>query len=76
MSHFYGTIDGRTRRSQATRCGDKSSGLVTHAASWSGAVRVELRHNPDTGHDEYTVSLVPWRGSGASRTLATGTLTK
>ena len=70
MSHFYGTVDGG--RSEATRQGHKKTGIVTNAASWSGAVRVSLYHNSDTGKDEYTVSLSPWRGKGVSRLIKNG----
>lgn len=69
MSHFYGTLKGA--RGEATRCG--SDALVTHAAGWRGAVRVELTRDGD--RDCYRVSLVPWQGSGgAPRVLAAGVL--
>ena len=72
MSHFYGTIESET--SKTTRIGDKS-GLVTHAAGWSGAVRVELTHNPLTGTDHYEITITPWENSGGkSRYIASGTL--
>ena len=70
MSHYYGTLEGS--RGKATRCGTKGSGLTTHAASWSGAVRVDLWHDADTGRDMASVSLVPWRGSGIRRELYAG----
>lgn len=70
MSHFYGTLKGA--RGRATRCGHKSSGLVTQAASWSGAVEVELRHDEATGKDRYTVRQMPWHGRGVGEVLAEG----
>lgn len=74
MSHFYGTISNG-RGIQATKCGHKPSGLVTHAAGWNGAVRVEVSHNEATGKDEFTVTLVPWKSSGGcSHVIASGTL--
>lgn len=72
MSHFYGTLQGA--RGEATRLANKKSGLVTHAAGWQGAIRVDVRHD-DEGKDRYRVQLVPWKGSGGtSRVLAEGIL--
>lgn len=73
MSHFYATID--STHAQATKCGTKSSGLTTHAAGWKGAIRVHVTHNASTGNDEFTVELVPWKGSGGTpEVLARGVL--
>jgi hypothetical protein len=75
MSHFYGTVDGKRQKSEATRRGFKDSGLTTFAAGWSGAVRVDIRHDSETGKDIFEVSLVPWRNSGGrERVIATGEL--
>jgi hypothetical protein len=71
MSHFYGTIKGT--RGKATRCGDKRSGLRTVAASWSGAVVVEL-YQDDLGRDCFHVAQCPWQGSGVNEVLATGAI--
>lgn len=70
MSHFYGTLQGN--RGEATRCGSKSSGVVTYAASWQGAVRVQLYYDEATGKDMASVELVPWRGVGAYQTIYDG----
>lgn len=70
MSHFYGTIEGT--RGKGTRCGSKASGLTVHAASWDGAVRVQLLHDAATGKDMAEVSLIPWRGRGATHMLYAG----
>ena len=70
MSHFYSTLEGN--RGKVTRCGTKGSGITTHAASWSGAVRVELWHDDDSGRDWALVELVPWRGTGVKRELYRG----
>ncbi len=73
MSQFYGTIDG-SAKTQATRRGTKNSRLVTHAAGWGGAIRVELFED-DNGDDCFRVDLVPWQGSGGhSKQLADGRL--
>ena len=70
MAHFYGTLKGT--RGEATRCGGKGSGLVTYAASWEGAVRVDLSHDPVTGRDRARVTLTPWQGRGTERLLYDG----
>lgn len=70
MAHFYGSVKGQ--KGEGTRLGSKSSGLQVYAAAWQGAVYVGLYHNAKTGQDMATVSLVPWHGSGASRTLYVG----
>lgn len=68
MAHFYGTLRGN--RGEVTRTG--SSELVAHAASWQGAVRTHLFHDPKTGRDMARVTLVPWRGTGCDRLLYEG----
>ena len=75
MSHFYGTLDGMARTT-ATRRGNKNSGITTYAAGWSGAIRVTVWHDDDTGKDKFCVDLVPWQSSGGySKELANGELT-
>lgn len=69
MSHFYGTLDGN--RGEATRCGSKDSGLRTTAASWAGAIKVELSVD-DEGRDCFEVRQIPWRGKGVSYVIAKG----
>ena len=69
MAKFLGSVQGN--RSEATRLGSAASGLTTVAASWSGAVRVDLTARSDgTVHAE--VELVPWHGAGVSRVLYSG----
>ena len=68
MSHFYGVLNGA--RGEATRTGNKSSGLVTHAASSNGAIAVALWHS--NGKDYFRVMQVPWHGRGIRETLAEG----
>jgi len=67
MSHFYGTLQGN--RGEATRSGNKSSGLQTHAAGWGGAISVNLYHDAETGIDMARIFLAPWQDSGGERTL-------
>lgn len=70
MSHFYGTLKGT--RGEATRCGTKTSGLVSHAASWNGAVRTSLYFNDTVQEDWCRVELVPWQANGEYRLLYHG----
>ncbi len=74
MSHFYGTLQGS--RGQATRCGAKNSGLQTLAASWSGAIEVNIDHNEKTGEDYYRIYATPWHGQGDSFEIARGIVGK
>lgn len=69
MATFYGTLKGS--RGEATRCGTIRSGMTTHAASWKGAIRVDMIMEED-GRVYYAVNEVPWHGHGRERTLATG----
>ena len=71
MSHFYGTVVGQA--GEAGRRGSAKTGVKTHAASWDGAIRVELHVN-DNGQDCYTVKQVPWKGKGVETVIAWGVL--
>lgn len=62
MSQFYGTLNGN--RGEATRCGTKKSGIVTHAASWKGAVRACVYWNEEEQEDWAIVTLTQWQGAG------------
>jgi hypothetical protein len=68
MAHYYGTLQGH--RGEASRLGTKNAGLRTYAASWQGAVEVQLYHRD--GKDYACVQLVPHRGSGVHATLYDG----
>lgn len=68
MAHFYGTINGA--RGQASRLGNKTSGLETVTASWQGAVRTHLYVKDNI--DYVRVSLIPWRGAGINQVLYEG----
>jgi hypothetical protein len=72
MSHFYGTVQGS--RGVASRTGGKSGGMRATAASWSGSIRVELRHDDETGKDHFRVVQSTWHGHGISEVLATGVI--
>ena len=71
MSKLYGTVSGASK-TKATRRGH--SHLVTHAACWQGAVRVEL-YCDAAGVTHYDVTIVPWQGGGGGeRLLSKGVL--
>lgn len=77
MSHFYATIDPtKSGGRKVTKCGTKNSGVTVRAASYSGAVRVILSHNEQTGIDNALVELVPWLGNGTHSTLYDGPVGK
>ena len=68
MAHFRGTICGH--RGVASRLGTKGSGLETKAASWQGAVGVQLY--AQNGVDMARVSLTTHHGAGTNRLLYDG----
>ena len=71
MAHYYGLVRGRSR-TEATRLGNRGSGIATVAASWQGCVRVELTHDEASGLDYARVTLSRWHGSGVERELYAG----
>ena len=72
MSHFYSTIPTSGRKTTPTARGHKTTGLATVAASFKGAIKVELRHVD--GEDKFVVSRVPWMGAGRHEVIAEGEL--
>lgn len=68
MSHFYGSLQGG--RGEATRCGHKNSGIRTTAASWKGAISVEIQHVD--GEDIAVVSMHRWHGNGNNKVIYRG----
>mgnify|MGYP001588135390 FL=1 len=70
MARFYGVVKGQAK-TRATRRGSSSSGLTVWAASWKGAVEVDL-YVDGAGRDCFRVSLVSWHGAGRSEHLAKG----
>lgn len=73
MSHFYGSIPTSARKTIPTARGHESTGLVTKAASWKGAIRTELFVD-DMGRDCYRVEQVSHQGYGHYRMIAEGVL--
>jgi hypothetical protein len=72
MSHFYGTLQGA--RGEATRAGSKGSGIETYAASWKGAIRVNVFHDETSGVDRYAIHQTRWHGAGVDEEIASGAL--
>ena len=72
MSHFYAQIPVSARKTNLTARGFKSSGIVTHGASWNGCIETRLWHNEADGKDWFTVSMQPWHGSGDSQLICEG----
>ena len=73
MSHFYGLVTG-SGKTKATRGGTKNSGITGCVASWPGAIRTELWYAPEEDVNKYSVIMIPWRGIGGQRIMATGTV--
>lgn len=63
MAHFYASCSGRAS-TEASRLGNKATGVSALCAGWNGAIRVHVWHDGKTGHDMYEVRLTPWKGSG------------
>ncbi len=70
MSHFYGTLNGS--RGEATRCGDKKTGLAAVAASYEGAVMAHVYHNAEAKADYVRIDFIKWHGEGRSLTIYDG----
>ena len=70
MAHFYGTLQGA--RGKGTRTGNKSSGMVTECASWSGAVRCRAYYNEELKEDWIKVEFIPWEGKGVECVIYNG----
>lgn len=59
-SQFYGKLRGRSQ-TEATRCGNKDSGLSMVAASKTGAITVKLWHAG--GKNFFQVRITDWDGA-------------
>lgn len=70
MSQFYGTLQGG--RGLSTRCGTRTSGITTVAASWKGAIEVIVSYNSHLETDCYRIYRIPWKGRGKSVLIAEG----
>ena len=70
MAHFYGEVRGA--RGAVHRLGHKSGGLTVTAASWQGAIEVNLRHDKSTGRDVVEIRFRQWQGAGTNKPLFSG----
>jgi hypothetical protein len=70
MAHYFGEVQGT--RGKATRLGTRSSGLRVTAASWSGAIRVELEHI--NGRERFLIVALDWPSGDSRRILGQGWL--
>ena len=70
MAHFYGEVQGQ--RGRASRLGSKASGLQTVAASWQGAIEVNLYHREDLDEDWVTVWMREWYSAGSHAMIYDG----
>ena len=46
------------------------------AASYAGAIKVELFHDEETGKDLYRIVMMPWLGCGVMRVIEEGEVGK
>ena len=74
MSYFYGTIPVSARKTVPTARGHKKTGLSTIAASYTGAIRVNLWYNSAEDLDCYEVEMIPWESHGDRQVIARGVL--
>jgi hypothetical protein len=74
MSHFYASIPYSARKTVPTARGHKNTGIKTHAASWAGAIQVDVYHNDETGKDQFIVRQVKHHGAGIEAILSEGTI--
>lgn len=74
MAYFYGTIAGQ-RAAPIGMGGTKANGLTTYAASYKGAIRVEV-YVDDDGDDAFAITEQQWEGTGIRRWIAQGKIGK
>ncbi len=67
MAHFYGGVHGS--RGEATRLGDKKSGLTTFANGWGLGVDVRIRYCEETKEDVVSVALTGGSNGGNSKLI-------
>lgn len=63
MAQFRATIKGQ-KGGEASRLGDKNSGISAHVAGWSGGVGVEASHHPERGDEFAIYATTGSNGSG------------
>jgi len=74
MSHFYASIPYSARKTVPTARGHISTGIQTYAASWAGAIQVDVYRDDVTGKDKFIVRQVKHHGAGIEAILSEGTI--
>ncbi len=64
MAQFYATIKGA--RGEASRLGNRQSGMQVSVMSYQGVVSVYMRTDPKTGDDHVGVYLKPHSNSSSA----------
>jgi len=73
MAHFRAVIKGQ--RSEASRLGNKKTGIKTLLQTWGYDLRVSMQHDEQFGEDRVSIELVPHDGHGVPLCVGTGNLT-
>lgn len=68
MAHFIGEIQGN--RGEASRTGSKKSGISAHIRGWNIGVRVNIRHDEESGKDFYTIYETGGSNGGSDTLIA------
>ena len=74
MAYFYGKVAGQ-RPEPIGMGGTKVNGLSVTAASYKGAIRVEV-YVDDDGDDAFAITEQRWEGAGIRRWIAQGKIGK
>ena len=69
MQQYQNPLEKHTLTARGTQ---RTTGVRTIAASWNGAIEVELTHVD--GKDLFSVRRIPWQGNGEREDLAKGEL--
>jgi len=64
MAHFLARIPESMRKTIVSAQGNKVTGIVTQAASWSGCIETRICHRE--GCDHFQVWMIPWSKVGKS----------
>lgn len=69
MAHFRGTLSGS--RGEASRLGNKNSGLMTECNGWNLGATSTIEYNEKKDRDEVSVSITRGSGYGDSEFIGT-----
>ena len=68
MAHFIGEVQGN--RGGTSRTGSKKSGMDAHIMGWIIGVRVNIRHDEESGKDFYTIYETGGSNGGSETLIA------